>query len=166
MKPLTAIQKYHPRTTDVWLTPPEIISDLGPFDLDPCAAPNPRPWPTATVHYTKEQDGLSLPWTGAFVWLNPEYSNANAWIKKLAEHGNGIALLFARTETNSYFEDIFPKASCLFFVRGRIRFCKPDGTRMRKGVGASVLVGYGGDALKRLSRTRIPGVLFNMWRTV
>jgi hypothetical protein len=26
--------------TDCWLTPPEIIRALGPFDLDPCAAPS------------------------------------------------------------------------------------------------------------------------------
>jgi len=31
---------------DEWLTPPDIIKALGPFDLDPCA-PIVRPWPTA-----------------------------------------------------------------------------------------------------------------------
>lgn len=32
--------------TDEWLTPPEILGELGPFDLDPCA-PLTRPWGTA-----------------------------------------------------------------------------------------------------------------------
>ena len=36
---------------DEWLTPPEITTDLGPFDLDPCS-PIKRPWPTAENHYT------------------------------------------------------------------------------------------------------------------
>lgn len=36
---------------DEWLTPPEIIKALGPFDLDPCAPIN-RPWSTVTQHYT------------------------------------------------------------------------------------------------------------------
>lgn len=31
---------------DEWLTPPEILLALGPFDLDPCA-PIVRPWETA-----------------------------------------------------------------------------------------------------------------------
>ena len=35
---------------DEWLTPPEIIRALGPFDLDPCAPVN-RPWDTANDHY-------------------------------------------------------------------------------------------------------------------
>lgn len=28
--------------SDIWLTPPEIVGALGHFDLDPCAAPDPR----------------------------------------------------------------------------------------------------------------------------
>jgi hypothetical protein len=49
--------------TDCWLTPPEIIEALGPFDLDPCAAPG-QPWATARHHYAPPQDGLALPWYG------------------------------------------------------------------------------------------------------
>jgi hypothetical protein len=37
--------------TDDWLTPPDIIAALGPFDLDPCS-PETRPWDTAAKHYT------------------------------------------------------------------------------------------------------------------
>lgn len=48
---------------DEWLTPPEILRALGPFDLDPCA-PVIRPWETAATHYTVEDDGLSKPWVG------------------------------------------------------------------------------------------------------
>jgi hypothetical protein len=42
--------------TTTWLTPPSILAALGPFDLDPCAAPEPRPWPTAAVHWTREDN--------------------------------------------------------------------------------------------------------------
>ena len=42
---------------DEWLTPPEILRALGPFDLDPCA-PADRPWPTAALHYTVRDNGL------------------------------------------------------------------------------------------------------------
>lgn len=37
---------------DEWLTPPNIIINLGPFDLDPCA-PVIRPWNTAIKHCQK-----------------------------------------------------------------------------------------------------------------
>ena len=43
--------------TDEWLTPPSILKALGHFDLDPCASKN-RPWNTAGVHYTIDDDGL------------------------------------------------------------------------------------------------------------
>src|SRR5437867_202275 len=48
--------------TDVWLTPPHILAALGPFDLDPCAAPEPRPWPTAERHIALPDDGLAADW--------------------------------------------------------------------------------------------------------
>lgn len=83
---------------DEWLTPPEILAKLGTFDLDPCA-PECRPWDTAAKHYSKPQDGLQQPWTGR-VWLNPPFGRqAVQWLRKLVEHGNGIALVPARTET-------------------------------------------------------------------
>lgn len=68
---------------DEWLTPPEIMSSLGAFDLDPCSPIN-RPWPTAGIHYTVEDDGLSKPWFGR-VWCNPPHlvarpsSGCGAW---------------------------------------------------------------------------------------
>ena len=55
--------------SDEWLTPPDIIRALGPFDLDPCS-PGVRPWDMATKHYTVADDGLYRPWVGR-VWLNP-----------------------------------------------------------------------------------------------
>jgi len=50
--------------TNVWLTPQWLIEALGPFDLDPCAAPSPRPWGTARFYYELPYDGLALPWNG------------------------------------------------------------------------------------------------------
>lgn len=50
-----------------WLTPPEIIQALGPFDLDPCA-PIVRPWDTAQTYYTIDDNGLLKEWFGR-VWL-------------------------------------------------------------------------------------------------
>jgi hypothetical protein len=73
---------------DEWLTPPEIVRALGPFDLDPCA-PIVRPWDTAAQHYTIQDNGLNQPWAGR-VWLNPPYGReAIHWMARLAEHGNG-----------------------------------------------------------------------------
>ena len=75
--------------TDIWLTPPEVLSALGPFDLDPCAAPDPKPWNTAKKMYTLPQNGLVLPWAGR-VFLNPPYGpQTKTWMELMAKHGDG-----------------------------------------------------------------------------
>jgi len=126
-----------------WLTPPEIVKALGPFDLDP-ATPINRPWDTAKKHYNVHDDGLNQPWAGR-VWMNPPYGKDTPfWMRRLAYHGNGIALIFARTETAMFFESVWPKASAIFFFEGRLNFHFPDGSRCPSNSGApSVLVAYG-----------------------
>jgi len=80
------------RSSDEWYTPKEVLKALGRFDLDPCAPVHPL-WPTAEVMYDRDMDGLSLKWEGR-VWLNPPYSRPliEQFVRKLAEHGNGIVL--------------------------------------------------------------------------
>ena len=120
---------------DEWLTPPYIIDDLGPFDLDPCA-PIGRPWATAAVHYTVEDNGLWKPWAGR-VWLNPPYGNRTGeWLGRLAQHRNGIALIFARTETEMFFRYVWDRASSVLFIRGRLRFYHADGRVAKANAGA------------------------------
>src|ERR1035437_5950950 len=89
--------------SDTWLTPPHIVAALGLFYLDPCCPPD-MPWRTAIHHFTKHEDGLAQSWEGR-VWLNPPYSReAVKWLTRLADHGNGTALIFARTETSWFVE--------------------------------------------------------------
>lgn len=143
--------------SDTYLTPKWIIDALGPFDTDPCVA-DPMPWPTASVMYTKKQDGLAQPWIGR-VWLNPPYSREAAkWLRKLSEHRNGISLLMARTETKDWFQNIWPKADGILFLEGRIYFYDQDGQRLPANCGAApVLVSYGHDNACRLHDSKIPG---------
>ncbi len=123
--------------TDVWLTSSYILKPLGVFDLDPCAAPEPRPWPTATTHYTKERDGLSQPWRGR-VWLNPPYGNPTIigpWLRKMVAHHHGTALIFVRTETNLFYETVWKASSAILFLKGRLFFCHPDGSAAKGNAG-------------------------------
>lgn len=133
--------------TEEWLTPPSIIAALGgadSFDLDPCA-PAVQPWPTARTVYTRADNGLLRPWRGR-VWLNPPYSTVALakWLSRLAGHGVGTALIFARTETDAFFRHVWESASALLFIRGRLNFHYPDGRRAEANSGApSVLCAYG-----------------------
>ena len=115
--------------TDTWLTPPYILDALGgadSFDLDPCA-PVSRPWDTARRHFTERENGLVRGWNGR-VWLNPPYHRATIakWLARMAAHGHGIALIFARTETAHFARFVWPVCNALFFIEGRLTFHLPD----------------------------------------
>jgi len=126
-----------------WLTPPEILKALGQFDLDPCASMQ-RPWNTAKTHYTTEDDGLWQEWFGR-VWCNPPYGRKTGkWLARLAKHGQGTALIFARTETEMFVTEVWEKATAVLFIYGRLHFHHIDGTRAKANAGApSILVAYG-----------------------
>jgi len=148
---------------DEWLTPPEIIRDLGPFDLDPCA-PVVRPWPTAVRHFTIRDDGLKQPWSGS-VWCNPPYGReAAAWLDRCAQHGCAIALIFARTETAMFVRHVWNRAQALLFLHGRLHFHHVDGTRAHANSGApSVLVAYGEEMAERLENSSLSGTFIHNW---
>jgi hypothetical protein len=152
---------YHGRAND-WLTPQWILTALGPFDLDPCA-PVTRPWDTAKQHYTIEDDGLTQPWRGR-VWLNPPYGpDTKRWLARLAAHGNGIALTFARTETEMFFDHVWSRADAVFFFQGRLHFCYPDGTRSPGNAGGpSVLIAYGASNARALRHLEDRGKLIDL----
>lgn len=144
--------------TDEWLTPPALLESLGPFDLDPCS-PVDRPWDTAAAHLSLADDGLATPWHGR-VWLNPPYSEVDPWMEKMAAHGRGTALLFARTETRCWETHIWPHVSAVLFLFGRLTFYRGDGTASRAGHnsgGPSVLLAYGARDAERLSSSGLPG---------
>jgi hypothetical protein len=130
---------------DEWLTPRHVLDAVGPFDLDPCA-PVVRPWDTAANHYTVIDNGLALPWFGR-VWCNPPYGlEAAQWLARCADHGNALALIFARTETRMFFDHVWPKAQGLLFIEGRLYFHHVCGRRASANAGApSVLVAYGAE---------------------
>ena len=144
----------------VWLTPPEILARLGEFDLDPCAAPEPRPWPTAKRHIVLPEDGLTAGWEGR-VWCNPPFgSHTGQWLGRMALHGNGIALAFARTDTAMFHSWVFGKADAVLFVQRRPHFYRPDGSRAKGNSGGPVcLIAYGEANAQALAGSGIEGAL-------
>jgi hypothetical protein len=108
-------------------------------------------------------DGLKQRWSGR-VWCNPPYGAATAtWLARCADHGNAIALIFARTETRMFFEHVWPKASGLLFIEGRLHFHHVDGRRAPANSGApSVLVAYGDNNADSLASCGIPGHLIRL----
>jgi hypothetical protein len=154
-----------------WYTPPGIFQALGlVFDLDPCAPPGGLPWIPAKRSYSLLDDGLAQPWRGR-VWLNPPYgSRTPLWLQRLAEHGDGIALVFTRTDTGWFHRWVAPRADAVCFIRRQIKFVKGsaasagdlfddpvagavEGQAKASAGAASMLVAYGDDNAAALVRS-------------
>jgi DNA N-6-adenine-methyltransferase (Dam) len=129
--------------TDEWYTPPEVFEALGlDFDLDPAAPPGGVPWVPARRSYCLADDGLTQSWRGR-CWLNPPYGRqTDSWISRLAEHGDGLALVYARTDTR-WFHAALSRATAICFIAGRLHFIADDHRRRSNATAPSVLIAYG-----------------------
>ena len=79
-------------------------------------------------------------------------------MKKIGEHGNGIALIFARTETQFFQKYVFPTCASMLFMEGRVKFCYPSGEQAKApGNAPSVLISYGKNNMQALGDSGIKG---------
>lgn len=127
-----------------WYTPPHIFDALGIiFDLDPCSAGAGQDRVPASSRFTISDDGLAQTWHGT-VWCNPPYGDqTGAWLSRMKQHGNGIALVFARTGTR-WWQDVAPSTDVICFVSRRIRFINGQTGDIGAAAGAdSVLMAWG-----------------------
>jgi len=120
-----------------WYTPGEYIEaalkTMGSIDCDPASSDKANKIIQAKKYFTKEQDGLKQKWEGN-VWMNPPYSQplidnfSEAITKKFIKHEIDQACILVNnaTETN-WFQRMLVVASCVCFIKGRIKFIDPDG---------------------------------------
>jgi len=149
---------------DEWYSPSWMFRALSiEFDLDPCSPGVPPSTVPAKRHLTKAENGLTAEWHGS-VWLNPPFSSKRAWYERLIAHGDGIALMPARTETADL-QTYMAAADALLFLRGRIYFERGHrpGGNCNRGVITSppfgiVLCAYGERMAEALQRSHLLGV--------
>ena len=106
-----------------WYTPPNIFETLNlEFDLDPASPENKPEYIPVKNWYSIKDNGLEKDWYGR-VWLNPPYSRKEMglWLEKFINHGNGISLLFNRSDTK-WFHQWAIKSDAILFKKGRIKF--------------------------------------------
>lgn len=150
--------------SDEWYTPSWMFRALGVyFDLDPCSPGVPPSTCPAKRHLTKADNGLTAPWDGT-VWLNPPFSSKRQWYERLLQHGDGIALMPARTDTHDL-QTYMQAAQALLFVRGRVNFergHRPGGNRVGGKTTAPpfgiVLCAYGEEMAEALLCSDVLGV--------
>jgi len=137
--------------SDEWFTPPEILSKLCQFDLDPADSIS-SPFKTAHKSFTPKEDGLMQKWAGR-VWLNPPFNRyqRGLWMEKMAEHNNGIMLIPAALETENAYKYVWGKCAGILFLEARPHFYYIDGTRAKANSGCTIcLVAYGPENLNIL----------------
>ena len=141
-------------------TPPLIVDALDcTFDLDPCSPGEGKSFVSAKHHYTINDDGLASKWFGTVFVNPPSGKHTGIWMRKLAEHGDGIGLVFARTDVR-WFQDIAPKLSAVCFVAAKVKFFRGGMEEQYGTVGAgSMLLGFGNKSAEIL-RTSNLGVCF------
>jgi hypothetical protein len=152
-------EKPNTGNTNDWLTPPALLERLGTFDLDPCGCSQMQWSLAATTYFLPEHDGLIEPWFGR-VFCNPPYGlNVGDWARRMAAHGNGIMLIFLRTDTATWQKDILPFADATLLLDGRVHFYRPSGERGKSGTAPSALVAYGDSNVNALRRAGIAGAM-------
>lgn len=133
-----------------WYTPPDLFVALGiRFDLDPASPEEgPVPWVPARRFIAPSEDGLEQPWRGN-VWLNPPYGPVGQrFIARMVEHGDGVLLVAARTETRA-FQAAAEASDAVVFLRDRLHFIRPDGSSGRSSF-ASALLAFGSRNAQRV----------------
>lgn len=128
--------------SDVWVTPPGLrkkIERRWNLDYDPCPV-------------QPKQDGLSVRW-GERCFVNPPYSDAETWLEKahreILDHETDIAvfLLFANTDT-AWFHDLILGKSRIYFIQGRVKFCKPSGEQRDGAMRPSMLCVFSEETIR------------------
>ena len=75
----------------------------------------------------------------------------------MAEHGNGIALVFSKIESKWFHDIVLNNADAVKFLYERVRFYKPDGTLGLQPRNGSMLIAYGEENARILLNNKLKG---------
>lgn len=142
-----------------WYTPKYIFDALDTkFNMD-VAAPKDR----SLIHVPAvdfiDCNSLSKEWRG-YIWMNPPFGGRNGirpWLNKFFAHYNGIALTPDRTSA-PWWQEACNKAEGVFFIDGKVKFIKPDGTVGESPSTGTTLFGCGPFAMRALETARNRGL--------
>ncbi|KQN01205.1 hypothetical protein ASE78_17435 [Sphingomonas sp. Leaf25] len=125
------------KESDNRFTSPELIraieDSFGPIDFDPCWHEASAVRPGAYLDVRQGHNGLRDEWAGRLAFVNPPWSSQDKWVKRGHDQwakGNAttvLCLVPAKTDTK-FFHAILATEADVYFLEGRPRFFKEDGT--------------------------------------
>jgi hypothetical protein len=133
----------------------ELVRKVMTIDLDPASCSKAQETVKAKKFYTKERNGLELPWKGR-VWLNPPFMFLDAFISKLVSHiqdgSVSAAIVLTPNATDmTWFRQLSEYALRICFPSGRLKFTLPDGkTQTGKRGNAICYIGPSPDKFKAI----------------
>jgi len=116
-----------------WATPQALFDELNSefhFSLDPCATSENA---KCARYFTQQDNGLKQSWAGEVVFMNPPYGgNTGRWIEKAWLESLGgatcVCLIVSSTDRSYWHDYIFPYASEIRWLRGRLTFGEASST--------------------------------------
>lgn len=147
--------------SDEWYTPKYIFDALGcRFDTD-VAAPDCISHLSVPADLFVHSQSLERSWHG-FCWMNPPFGGRNGilpWLRKMIQHGNGIALTPDRSSA-PWWQEAAQAADAILFIKGKVKFVRPDGSVGKSPSTGTTLFAYGADARTALVRASDAGLGF------
>lgn len=149
---MNSAQLINQTSGDVEIYTPENIIEaarrtLGTIDLDPASSAAANERVRATRFFTKEDDGLSQPWSGR-VWLNHPFSREfnKKWVAKAEQETtsgrvSALCMICFASTSEAWFRPLLRYPQC--FLSPRTNYLRPDGTIYR-GVTKGSVVTYMG----------------------
>ncbi len=125
------------KESDNRFTSPPLIAAIeygfGKVDFDPCWHPASAVRPRAYLDVRRGDDGLCDAWSGRLAFVNPPWSNQKKWIERAHDQWSSgkvetiVCLVPAKTDTR-LFHEVLSKDADVYFIEGRPRFFKEDGS--------------------------------------
>ncbi|MBA4087550.1 MAG: hypothetical protein C0491_07085 [Novosphingobium sp.] len=109
-----------------------IYEAFGPVDLDPCCHELSPVIARRRIIVSEGGDGLTEPWVGNLVYVNPPYAQLLVWLRRAHEQwqaGNAktvVCLVPVRTDS-AWFQTVLSKDAAMYMLSGRIRFIDTRG---------------------------------------
>jgi site-specific DNA-methyltransferase (adenine-specific) len=133
--------------SEEWATPGDLFGRLDAefhFTLDPCAT---RQNAKCRKFFDRKTNGLTQDWSNERVFMNPPYGRlVGQWMRKARKAAKGgalvVCLIHARTDTRWWHENVEGQANEVRFIRGRVRFERPQGLPSVSAPFPSALVVY------------------------